>query len=102
MDEIVLGRVANLCFHMSSVKDKTAIDIVESFRPNQITCKKWLIEEIANYTPNWDRVLVVGSWNSILLWELSKAYCNIGWFDFLDNDPVVHKHRDMYFEINGL
>jgi len=102
MDEVVLGRVSELCFHMSYNKDPRVMDIVESLRPNQINCKKWLVEEIANCTPNWNRVLVVGSWNSILLWELMQENCNVGWFDFLDVDPKVHKHRDMYFEINKL
>jgi hypothetical protein len=102
MDEVVLGRLANLCYHMARHKDHSAIDVVESFRPNQIECKKWLVEEIANLTPNWDRVLVLGSWNSLLLWELMQLNCNVGWFDFLDNNPMTHKHRDMYFEVNDL
>jgi hypothetical protein len=102
IDEVVLGRLANTCFHMSKKDDRSVIDVVESFRPNQIKCKKWLVEEIANINPNWNRVLVLGSWNSILLWELAQVNFNVGWFDFLDNHPLAHKHRDMYFEVNGL
>lgn len=102
IDEVVLGRFSNVCYHMSRKKDRSVIEVVESFRPNQIKCKKWLIEEIANLNPNWDRVLVLGSWNSILLWELAQVNCNIKWFDFLDNNPRAHRHRDMYFEVNGL
>jgi len=102
MDEVVLGRLANLCYHMARHRDHSAVNIVESFRPNQIECKKWLVEEISNFNPNWEKVLVLGSWNSLLLWELMQLNCNVGWFDFLDNNPSVHKHRDMYFEVNGL
>ena len=102
LDEKVLGRFANLSFHMAHKKDREVISVVESFRPNQITCKKWLVEEIANINMNWNKVLVVGSWNGILLWELMQENCNVNYYDFLDVNAKVHKHTDTYFVINGL
>ena len=47
IDEKVLGRVAETGFAMQ--KNKTsAKKLLESFRPKQIECKSWLVQEIAN------------------------------------------------------
>jgi len=101
MDEKVLGRVANTAFHMQYNKIN-GISFVESLRPNQIICKKWLVEEICNIKMKWNKVLVLGSWNSVLLYELFSTYGEVTWFDFVDIDETVHKHRDLYFEINNI
>jgi len=101
MDEKVIGRIAETAFYMSCNKIKS-IDFAESLRPNQIKCKKWLVDEIANINMNWKRVLVLGSWNGILLYELLQEYCNIDWIDFLDINPNCHKDRDIYFELNNI
>ena len=101
MDEKVLGRVANTAFYMQ-YKKINGISFVESLRPNQIICKKWLVEEICNIKMKWNKVLVLGSWNSVLLYELFSTYGEVIWFDFVDIDETVHKHRDLYFEINSI
>lgn len=97
----VLGRLANIGYYLA-VHRQNPRDVAESFRPNQIKCKTWLVEEIANFTPTWNKVLVVGSWNGLLLWELLREHCDIGWIDFLDSDPNCHSDRDAYFEINDI
>lgn len=102
MDEKVLGRFANSSFSMYKNEESNVVSFLESFRPNQINCKSWLVNEIANVNMNWDKVLVLGSWNGILLYELLKEYCDIGWIDFLDSDPDCHRHRDIYFEVNNM
>lgn len=101
IDEKVLGRVANAGYTMMR-NQVNATSYIESFRPNQIKCKKWLIEEILNFKMQWDRVLVLGSWNSILLYELFSEHGNVTWFDFVDIDPEVHRHREIYFRTNNI
>lgn len=98
LDEKVLGRLANTAFHLQH----SATDLIESFRPNQIECKKWLVQEIANCKMHYENVLVLGSWNSCLLWELMNTYCDVDWFTFLDINPVHHADRDKHFEVNNL
>lgn len=101
MDEKILGRVADASYSMV----KTGIspmEFMESFRPTQIASKKWLVQEVCNFRMHWDRVLVLGSWNGVLLYELFNTYGDVNCFDFLDNDPLTHKHRDIYFEVNDL
>jgi len=105
INEKVLGRFANTGFHMFYNRGFDKRDVssfVESFRPNQIECKKWLVEEIANVNMNWKKVLVLGSWNACLLYELMNEYCNVEYFDFLDINESCHKHRDAYFEANQM
>ena len=98
LDEKVLGRLANTAFHLQY----SSVDLIESFRPNQIICKKWLVTEIANYKMSYENVLVLGSWNGCLLWELMSEYCNVDWFTFLDVNPVAHADRDEYFKVNNI
>lgn len=97
----VLGRFAETGFYFTKINRNPA-SLIESFRSKQITCKTWLVEEIANINMNWNKVLVLGSWNSILLYELMNEHCSVNWFDFVDIDPNVHKDRDIYFQINNL
>lgn len=101
IDEKVLGRVANASFYMAANKINP-IGFVESFRPNQIKCKKWLVEEICNFKMSWNRVLVLGSWNSVLLYELFSVYGDVMWFDFVDTDQDAHDDRNIYFELNNM
>lgn len=101
IDEKVLGRVAETGFAMAKSK-RDATELLESFRPKQIECKSWLVQEIANVNMNWKKVLVLGSWNSLLLYELMSTHCDVEHFDFLDNDPYCHRDRDLYFNINNL
>lgn len=102
MDKEVLGRVIDTSFFIQKKRIGGLESYLESFRPNQIKSKEWLVEEVCNFNMSWDRVLVLGSWNSILLYELFNASADIGWFDFVDTDYLVHRHRDIYFKINNL
>ncbi len=96
----LLGKVVDTAFFMHKKNIPGAESFVESFRPNQIKCKSWLVEHIANTNTSFDKVLVVGSWNALLLYELMEENCDVGWYDFLDNDKSVHTHRDIYFKLN--
>ena len=98
----ILGKVLDATYYLHRNGIKGAQAFAESFRPNQIKCKSYLVNEIANTNTSFKNVLVVGSWNSILLYELMKENCDVEWYDFLDNDPLVHKHRDIYFGLNKM
>ena len=98
----LLGKVVNAAFTMHKEKIKGAGQFVESFRPNQIKSKTHLVEEIANTNTHYKNVLVVGSWNGVLLYELMKENCDVDWYDFIDIDPLVHQHRDLYFDVNDI
>ena len=98
----LLGKVVNTAFAMHKEGIKGAGQFIESFRPNQIKSKAHLVEEIANTNTHYKNVLVVGSWNGILLYELMKENCDVDWYDFIDIDPLVHKHRNLYFDINNI
>lgn len=102
MEANVLGRVSDTAFYLFANKKPNVDQFMESFRPGQIKSKSWLVNEVCNFNLSWDNVLVLGSWNSILLWELFSEHGDVGWFDFVDNDPVCHEHRDIYFEINNI
>lgn len=101
MDEKVFGQISEAAYYMRRNKIDP-VGFIESLRPNQIKCKKWLVEEIANINMNWNRVLVLGSWNGVLLYELLEEYCDVDWIDFLDTDPTCHRDRNIYFEVNNL
>lgn len=98
----VTGRLAHASFCMARNNTRDVVQFVESFRPNQIKCKKWLVDEIANYHTTWNNVLVLGSWNACLLYELMNEQCKVGWWDFIDTDILSHDHRDQYFETNSM
>jgi len=98
----VLGRVADTLYYMQDKNIAGVSNYIESFKGSQIKSKEFLVEEIANTNTAYDNVLVIGSWNSILLWELMQKECKVGWFHFLDIDPVVHQHRDLYFDYNNI
>lgn len=101
-DYELLGKVVDTAFLLYKRKLPGADDYVESFRPNQIKCKSWLVEEIANTNTNFDKVLIVGAWNGILLYELLNKHCDVGWFDFLDIDQATHMHRNVFFEMHKM
>jgi hypothetical protein len=98
----LLGKVVDTAFLLHKKNVPGVETFIESFRPNQIKCKSWLVEHIANTNAAFDKVLVVGSWNSVLLYELMQENCDVGWYDFLDNDKKVHTHRDIYFDLNKI
>ena len=102
MDTKVLGRVSNASFYLHKNRIRGVTQFMESFRPGQIECKSWLVDEICNFNMQWNNVLVLGSWNSVLLWELFQEQAKVTWFDFVDTDPLCHQHRDVYFEQNQL
>jgi hypothetical protein len=98
IEEKILGRVANYSFAYDVRKP-----FMESFRPPHITTKKWLVHEITKYTQgSFNKVAVLGSWNSVLLKELLESVRNVEHWDFYDLDWGVHRDRDMYHECNGL
>lgn len=101
--DLILGKFANTLFHM--IHDKPEWDntsFIESFRPNQIRCKWWLAREISYVRAHFDKVLVLGSWNSCLLYEYLTSQCVVKHFDFVDTDVNVHIDRDYYFETNNM
>ena len=98
----LLGKVTDTLFYFHKNRIPGIEQFVESFRPNQIKCKTWLVDELATTKTSFDKVLVVGSWNSVLLYELMNQECDVSWFHFLDNNPLVHKHRDIYFKYNKM
>lgn len=98
----LLGKVIDTTFYIDKSNIPAAGEFVESFRPNQLKCKSWLVNEIANTNTNFDKVLVVGAWNGVLLYELMSKHCNVTWFDFLDLDKKTHIHRNVYFELNKM
>lgn len=98
----ILGKVSETTFFMHREKQKINEDFGESFRANQIRCKLWLVEELSMIGTIWGRVLVLGSWNAVLLYELMQRYGRVGHWTFIDANPQVHKDRDIYFEVNGM
>ena len=92
----MLGRLA----HYSFVTDRHFI--AESFRPNHIKGKKWLVYEITKFKKDFNRVAVLGSWNSVLLYELMSDVASVQEWDFYDIDEFCHNDRDDYFESNQM
>ena len=98
IDETILGRISQFQFTY-----KVRPDVAESFRPDHIKSKKWLVHEILKYTTgDFNKVAVLGSWNSILLKELLEYERQVGQWDFYDINHNCHRDRDMYHEANGL
>ena len=98
----ILGKVSETTFFMHREKQKINEGFGESFRANQIRCKLWLVEELSMIGTIWGRVLVLGSWNAVLLFELMQRYGRVGHWTFIDSNPQVHKDRDIYFEVNSM
>ena len=96
--EQILGRLSHFQF-VYNVRP----DVAESFRPDHLKSKKWLVHEICKHVKgNFKRVAVLGSWNSILLKELLEARTSVEHWDFYDIDHGCHRDRDMYCESNQL
>lgn len=102
MSNDLVGKVCDVGFHMLKTDFPKGHEFVESFRPNQVKCKSWLVDQIANYNTVWENVLVLGSWNSCLMYELMSQECLVKWWDFVDVDLHCHNHRDLYFDINNM
>ena len=98
----VLGKVIDTAFYIYKNGVEGSNQFVESFRPGQIKSKSWLVDEVCNYKIEWNNILVLGSWNSVLLWELFNQQAKVYNFDFVDIDPVCHMHRDIYFKLNKI
>ena len=98
----ILGKVSETTFFMHREKQKINENFGESFRANHIRCKLWLVEELSMIGTIWGRVLVLGSWNAVLLYELMQRYGKVNHWTFIDTNPQVHKDRDIYFEVNGM
>ena len=75
---------------------------LECFRHGQIKTKDWLVYEINKFKTDFKRVAVLGSWDSILLYELMSWYGKIEHWDFYDINQNCHRRRDKYFDINGI
>ena len=101
-DPEILGKVIDTAFFISKESIGGVENFIESFKTTQIKCKKWLVEEIANSSTTFDNVLVIGSWNGILLYELMNQYCDVGSYDFLDLDKKTHIHREVYFSLHKM
>lgn len=97
MSNKILGRLAHLGF-----VNNPSQDLMESFRPNQIESKNWLVYEITKFKTDFKRVAVLGSWNSILLYELLNDKANVEFWDFYDIRQSVHLDRDDYFKANDM
>jgi len=103
----ILGRVANFGFTLNA-----HVGFYESFRPDHIKSKKWLVHEICKhntidagdykFVKKFERVAVLGSWNSILLKELLESRTSVEHWDFYDTDHNCHRDRDLYHETNEL
>ena len=94
--QTILGKVAHSMFVTKNT------NIAESFRPRQIKSKKWLVYEITKFKKEFNKVAVLGSWNSILLYELMAQNGKVGFWDFYDIDSNVHIDRDGYFTANNM
>jgi hypothetical protein len=75
---------------------------LECFRKGQIQSKEWLVYEINKFKKDFKKVAVLGSWDSILLYELMTVSGKVGHWDFYDMEQGCHKRRDKYFDINGM
>ena len=96
--EQILGRLS----HFQFVYDVRP-NVAESFRPDHLKSKKWLVHEICKHVKgNFKRVAVLGSWNCILLKELLEKEKQVEHWDFYDIDHGCHRDRDMYCESNQL
>ena len=98
IEEDILGRVSNFGFSYQVNKN-----FFESFRPDHIKSKKWLVHEICKHiVKKFNRVAVLGSWNSVLLKELLESRTSVEHWDFYDTDHGCHRDRDLYHEANRL
>jgi len=105
--EQILGRLSHFQFTY-----KVRQDVAESFRPDHIASKKWLVHEICKHNivdtgeygivKKFNRVAVLGSWNSILLKELLENRTSVEHWDFYDINRECHRDRDLYCASNQL
>jgi hypothetical protein len=79
--------------------DKKKTTFLESFRINQLQSKRWLVHELVKHSgkTKFNKIAVLGSWNSILLYELMQMNFDIFHWDFFDIDDMCHTDRDEYF-----
>lgn len=97
INDKIIGRLADAAFSSNDSKQ-----LIESFRPGQLVSKKWLVYEILKFQKQFKRVAVLGSWNSILLYELMSQNAEVEWWDFYDIATNSHSDRDHYFTRNRM
>jgi len=97
----LLGKVAHQQFVYGP-----DVDFLKSFRSNQIISKEWLVDNIQKSVSvdSYNNVAVLGSWSSVLLYELMSIGSDapIEHWHFFDINPHVHIQRDRYFEANNM
>jgi len=102
----IIGRISDAAFYKGKnnipIHKEDQLTFVESFRPKQIASKLWLVQELANFKMSYKKVLVLGSWNAILLYELMSKYLQVDWFDFVDKNHQCEVDRDLYFNLAKL
>jgi hypothetical protein len=94
----LLNKVA----HKEFVQDRN--DFMTSFRANQISSKEMLVNAICDSinAEELEHVAVLGSWNSVLLYELLSSRIKVNHWHFFDIDEKVHQDRDIYFSANNM
>jgi hypothetical protein len=97
----LLGKVAHQQFVYGP-----DVDFMKSFRMNQILSKEWLVDNIQKSVSvdSYKNVAVLGSWSSVLLYELMSAGGDVPveHWHFFDIDRRVHRQRDCYFKANNM
>ncbi len=94
----LLNKVA----HKEFVQDRN--DFMTSFRANQISSKEMLVNAICDkvHAEELENVAVLGSWNSVLLYELLSSRMKVNHWHFFDINEKVHEDRDIYFSANDM
>ena len=90
----ILGKVAHAAWARNDAQ------FLESFRPNHIASKQFLVKNILKVKNSFENVAVLGSWNGILLYELLKDH--VAHWHFYDLSARAHHERDRYFELNEM
>lgn len=84
--------------------DKKTTGILESVRAKQIQSKKYIIHALEKYSnkKEFNNVAVLGSWNSILLYELMEQNFKVEHYSFIDIDNYSHHIREQYFKFHNM
>jgi hypothetical protein len=96
-------RILSKIAHKEFVQNRN--DFLTSFRANQVSSKTWLVDNLVaamGAGTNITNVAVLGSWNSVLLYELLSDVMTIDHWHFYDVNEKVHQDRDMYFSANKM
>jgi len=101
--EIIINRLTRMCVHHHGYIDKNTM---LSFTQDYFRGTTWMcdnIKEFINpmYRP-FNNVGVLGSGNSILLYELLDSQRDVDHWHFYDMNDEFHEQRNMYFEANNI